>query len=258
LDLSVLIASKGAGRLLSQAIRSCLSDLNRGDHVIVGITQPEADDWLAITQVRDDRVSFVLFGDSPKLSEARNRLLETARTELVANLDADDISLPMRFKLSRKIISLGLGDLVFGSAVTFNVVSRKVGFQAPFYLGAKASRLALLLQNPFPHSTMCGKREVIMDAGGYPPGMSEDYKLWIRLSVQGRRLIRVPFWFAIYRVHPNQVSKSAAMILQSSDVPVFLSDLMVSLKITLGPLLERSLHRIKNRRLLKRERVDLD
>ena len=67
---------------------------------------------------------------------------------------------------------------------------------------------ALFIEAPFVHPTVCFRRKVVQDLGGYRQGaFPEDYDLWFRMAAAGCRFERTPETLLDWRQHPHQTSR---------------------------------------------------
>lgn len=158
---------------------------------------------MAVRSVRDRRVRLESSPKSLGVASALNELLSLSEAEFVARMDADDISLPGRFIGQRRAIRGR--DAVFTSTVLFGRGTRlRVTPLAP--LSPEGSRLALMLGNPFAHSTMFARRRALQEVSGYRACLAEDYDLWMRMAASGLRLSRGWAPGVALRRHPAQVT----------------------------------------------------
>jgi hypothetical protein len=138
-----------------------------------------------------------------------NFLLNHAKYEIVARVDADDIALPFRYFGVLRRIRKGTIDLSFSHSILFGKGLRFFPFlpQFPFGISSKLAPYFLLLANPFVQSTMIAKKNVLLEAGGYKPSIAEDFELFLRLAGNGSRLERLKRFGVLYRVHQGQLSQ---------------------------------------------------
>jgi glycosyltransferase involved in cell wall biosynthesis len=125
--------------------------------------------------------------------------LDACRHEIVARMDADDLSFPTRF--ARQLEALGDDlDLVGAGMVEFagdlgTIVGRRVPRTA-----ADIAPYARF-HDPFNHPTVVYRKPAVRAAGGYQPlGLMEDYWLFARMIHNGARVDNVPEPLLGYRV----------------------------------------------------------
>ncbi|HEX6955004.1 MAG TPA: glycosyltransferase [Agromyces sp.] len=134
------------------------------------------------------------------LADALTQGLALAEHDIVARMDADDISLPERFALQVPLVEQGL-DLVGTGMLEFldddgSIVGRRV----PRTGQAEIERYARF-HDPFSHPTVVYRRTAVERAGGYQPlGLMEDYWLFARMIHAGARVGNVAEPLVMYRV----------------------------------------------------------
>lgn len=126
--------------------------------------------------------------------------LEACRHDVVARMDADDISLPHRFAVQMPIIEAGF-DLVGSGLIEFeDDPDHGVGHRTPptdqLDIAARAR-----FQDPFNHPTVVYRRDAVRSAGGYGDfAVMEDYLLWAKMIHGGARVTNVAEPLVKYRV----------------------------------------------------------
>lgn len=113
--------------------------------------------------------------------------LRLCRSDLVARMDADDVSLPSRFANQMQYFSHDPALAVVGSDILeFDLtLTHPEGARATPELHAEILR-AMDTRNPFNHMSVMFRREAVIDVGNYIRcPFFEDYYLWLRLRRQG-------------------------------------------------------------------------
>lgn len=134
------------------------------------------------------------------LARALERGLEACAHDVVARMDADDISLPERFARQLPVIAGGV-DLVGTGMLEFedeigSIVGRRVPRRGQDAIAAYAR-----FHDPFSHPTVVFRRSAVQAAGGYQPlGQMEDYWLFARMIAAGARVENVADPLVMYRV----------------------------------------------------------
>jgi glycosyltransferase involved in cell wall biosynthesis len=134
------------------------------------------------------------------LTAALERGLDHCVHDIVARMDADDISLPDRFArqlphFDAGVQLVGTGMLEFESDVGLIIATRippasqeEIAKQARF-------------QQPFSHPTVMYRKDAVLAVGGYQQmGRMEDYWLFARMIHAGARVANVPEPLVMYRV----------------------------------------------------------
>ncbi|MGZ0069648.1 glycosyltransferase family 2 protein [Microbacterium arborescens] len=216
LKLSVLMPARNAESTIMAAVRSTLRSMPPEAELLVYDDASDDATSAVLAEVRDPRLRVLTGFTNVGIASALNLLIEESRGTYIARMDADDLTLPGRFTLQRAAIR-GL-DVVFGSTVLFGATTRtKATPLAP--LSAEGSRVALLLGNPFAHSTMMARRDVLEDAGGYRPCLAEDYDLWLRIAARGARVGRTMLPAVALRQHRSQTTAAADWAARASGEP---------------------------------------
>ncbi|PWD52633.1 glycosyl transferase [Serinibacter arcticus] len=134
------------------------------------------------------------------LALALTRGLESCSHEIVARIDADDVSLPHRFATQVPLVEAGL-DLVGAGMVEFEDDEQVVvGSRVPRQ-GQEAIESYARFHDPFSHPTVVYRRSAVERAGGYEPlGRMEDYWLFVRMLAAGARVDNVVEPLVRYRI----------------------------------------------------------
>lgn len=134
------------------------------------------------------------------LAIALNRGLAACEHEVIARIDADDISLPERFERQWQLMLEGY-DLVGTGMVEFERDLSTLGKLRVPPVGFERIRQHAKTHNPFNHPTMMYRRRTLAGIGDYQPfGSMEDYWLGIRLIDGGAKVANLSDPLVAYRV----------------------------------------------------------
>lgn len=146
------------------------------------------------------------------LAQALQCGLAACTHDVIARMDADDVSLPHRFLRQLPVIEDG-ADLVGAAIVEFEGDGRGdagVLRVPPTELGeiARAARW----RNPFNHPTVVYRRSAVLSAGGYRelPFM-EDYWLFTRMIANGATVVNLTDPLVRYRVDAGAYERKGGM-----------------------------------------------
>ncbi|GAB3463782.1 hypothetical protein GCM10027519_28390 [Kineococcus endophyticus] len=134
------------------------------------------------------------------LARALEEGLQRTTFDVVARMDADDVSLPGRFAAQLPLIAAG-ADLVGAGLLEIgadedDVVARRT----PPTGAAEIARYARF-HDPFNHPTVVYRRSAVAAAGGYRDlDLMEDYWLFARMIAAGARVENLPDPLVKYRV----------------------------------------------------------
>jgi hypothetical protein len=124
-------------------------------------------------------------------------------------MDSDDVCLPWRFWLQKRIINRQPDAFIFSSAI--------IGFpflgghllipQYTFSLSTREIYKLLIESNPLNHPTFVGPKKLITSLGGYHSTAGEDLDLWLRAALINVKMFRSRVPLIIYRLSATQLSK---------------------------------------------------
>jgi GT2 family glycosyltransferase len=166
------------------------------------------------------RVDHVVLADNVGLGPALDRGLAACEHEIVARMDADDVSLPHRFARQIPVIEagadiVGSGLLEFGSTVE-DIVGRRTPPTDPDEI-----RRAIRFRDPFNHPTVVYRRSAVQAAGGYADmALMEDYLLFARMVEAGARPANLAEPLVCYRVGAGAYARRGGRDLLRSELAV--------------------------------------
>lgn len=134
------------------------------------------------------------------LARALEAGLAVCTHDVVARMDADDVSLPTRFARQLPVIAAG-ADLVGAGLLEIGADEDDVvGRRVPPTGAAEIARYARF-HDPFNHPTVVYRRSAVAAAGGYRDlELMEDYWLFARMIAAGARVENLPEPLVKYRV----------------------------------------------------------
>ena len=145
-------------------------------------------------------VKVVRLSENRGLTEALNAGLDACTHDVVARMDADDVSVPVRFARQWELVSEGY-DLVGTGMAEFEVdPSQTVSERVP-PTGQQRIRDHARTHNPFNHPTMMYRVSALDRVGRYLQfGKMEDYWLGVRLIASGAKVENIAEPLVKYRV----------------------------------------------------------
>lgn len=143
-------------------------------------------------EILDSKLKVVELPENLGLAEALNIGLKECSFELVARMDTDDISLPLRFE---KQISF-FKDNNYISCVSALVEEYDEVMEKPLNireLPENHSEIYKFCQrrNPISHPVAMFKKKDVLSVGGYPNVYPEDYFLWLKMIQAGYKLANI-------------------------------------------------------------------
>jgi glycosyltransferase involved in cell wall biosynthesis len=167
-----------------------------------------------------DRTPAVLKGfDDPRLkvrhqanqgqSAALNQGIRLSTGSYIARMDGDDISLPGRLE---REVSLLESHPEIGLVGTWCIkVDARTGHERVQSLPEydSAIRRFMIVDNPFIHSSVMIRKDVLDRVGLYKEGLIwQDYELWVRIAGH-HRMANIPEPLVIRRKHPENITSTA-------------------------------------------------
>ncbi|WP_162872948.1 glycosyltransferase family 2 protein [Austwickia chelonae] len=230
--LTIMMAARNAEETVAKAVSSTLRAAPADTELVVCDDASTDRTIEKIESLADRRVRVIRHAASQGSGAARQTVLDSTDSEFVANMDADDISLPWRFR--RAIPALEGHDAVFSGAVAFGT-----GYPArpslTFSLPAQEMPTILAIHNPLFHSSMLARRAAVEAVGGYQRlRRGQDYDLWLRMSANRSKLRRVATPMIGYRFSRTQISGSTDYLALMTAQPELQSSYWANLNLVLG------------------------
>jgi O104-antigen biosynthesis beta-1,3-galactosyltransferase len=177
---------------LRQALDSLVAQTCRADEVVIVKDGPVGSELDAIIDSYVEQLAIVVLQleNNVGLGLALSTGLGECRGELVARMDSDDICLRHRFEKQLALFEQNPDvDVVGGAIAEFRNDHTKV--EAIRRLPGTVERLNRFarIRNPLNHMTVMFRKASVLAVGNYQPFIGfEDYDLWARMLMRGKRL----------------------------------------------------------------------
>lgn len=212
--VSVLLPYRDAAATIEEALSSVLRE-REIDLEVIAVDDGSRDGGPAIVEAlarRDARVVPVATG-GVGIARAPALGAEVARGELIARMDADDVSLPGRIAASVALLDARPEVGAAGTQVEA-FPDEAVGEGARRYvrwlnglITAEDHDRDLFVESPLCHPSVTMRREALLAAGGYRDvPWPEDYDLWLRIHAAGYKLAKVPAVLLRWRHHAGRAT----------------------------------------------------
>ena len=204
--VTVLLPVYNARAFVAEAVRSVL-DQTFGDFELVAIDDGSTDGSAEVLSTIADPRLRILRQENRGLIATLNRGIAEATGELIARMDADDISLPDRFAKQVAYLDAHPKVVAVGGAAQFFTDAGPQDFVLRHPNDPAAIRQALAKDSAIVHPTAMIRRDALTGIGGYRRAFvdAEDYDLWLRLA-EKHDLANLDDVVLHYRVHAGQVS----------------------------------------------------
>ena len=208
--VSVVMAAKNAEATIELAIKSTLKALGKNDELLVGLHRCTDRTGRIVEGISDPRLRVFSYEEG-EFADVLNDLAMRSDPNVgyIARMDADDICLPWRFWLQKKLAAKLSNTFLFSSALVLLPLGpfRALVPQYTFSLSTNEIRRLLVSGNPLNHPTYFGPKEAFSSLGGYRCVAGEDLDLWLRACQAGIRLYRSGLPLIIYRLSDSQLSR---------------------------------------------------
>lgn len=164
-------------------------------------------------------MKIVILPENRGLTEALTAGLHECSYEVVARMDADDVSEPRRFEVQLSLVAQG-HELVGSGLREFYEGSdgEHLGIRrTPPVAQAEIDRYARF-HDPFNHPTVVYTKNAVERAGGYQPmGMMEDYWLFARMLAAGIKATNSSEALVRYRISSGAYKRRGGLRLLQSE-----------------------------------------
>lgn len=206
--VAVLMCAHNSESFIREAIESILNQTYSDFEFIIVENGSTDRTWKIIKSYTDPRIK--VFQTSVKqLTYNLNYGLKHTQAELIARMDADDISEPTRLsqqiqfmERNPRITVLGTAFQILGEGKNGNVITMPAT--------NKSIRRYLPFRFCFCHPSVMFRKKTIDNIGGYKAsGPCQDLELWLRLSRDKKiQFANLDKPLIKYRIHPNQIKGS--------------------------------------------------
>lgn len=208
-QISVLLPAYNAEKYLAESVQSILTQTYTDFELLLlddGSTDrtPTIAADLAKT---DPRIRVITNPRNLGLSRTLNLGIAQSKADLIARMDADDISLPTRFAKQVEYLQTHHHIGVVGGNREFITADGNSTLQ-PTKCKPNPQLADLLRENKLAHPTVMFRKSLVQQVGGYDTLFhhSQDYELWCRLA-KITNLANLPDCLVKYRLHAESMGE---------------------------------------------------
>jgi len=208
--ISVVMPVYNGEKFLKEAIESILNQTYKDFEFLI-VYDESTDGTLSIIQEFQEQDARVVLinGDKEGISGALNKGIKEAKGKYVARMDADDISLPIRFeKQISHMQNLGL-DICGGHSLLIDS-DGKINGIGIMPRSHDLCGLAMMFRVPFPHPGVMIRKGFLTDYsleyGQSTYQAAEDFDMWVRMFSAGAKFGNVDDIVVQYRVLSDSLS----------------------------------------------------
>ena len=185
--ISVVTAFYNTELYLKEAIESILAQ-DFEDFEFILIDDGSTDQSYQIADSFKDPRLKIFHQTNQGLSKTLNKGIELANSDFIMRLDADDIALPQRMRLQYDFLNSNSDYVAIGSNAIIIDKDGKELYVTKQNLNWESIKTNLPI-NPFYHSSVMMRKDIVNKCGGYPVSIRhhfEDIVLWNKLSKFGK------------------------------------------------------------------------
>ena len=223
--LSVILPVNRDDGFLDQAINSILVQTMKNFELLVIANNCTDELWsYLMNKSQEDNRIIPIRLSLGGLTFALNYGVDIAKGKYIARMDADDISMPSRFKTQvNYLIENPSIDLVGSLAYYIDECGNSLKRECVLPENHNDIIKLLPIKSVIIHPSIMVRRSVFLDSGGYKYGFyGEDYELWLRLHSLGFTLHNIQEKLIKYRSHSKQLSDTKFNKIKSVDVTAVL------------------------------------
>lgn len=203
---------------LEESINSVLNQTFENFEFIIVNDNPDGIEQKRVLdkyQKLDSRIVLISNSYNLGLPKSLNIGLEKVRGKYVARMDADDISLPNRFKLQYDFLENNLDYGICGTYARYMNEKSKVGLKVRLGYTDKKLKARLLFYTPFMHPSVMVRSGIICQLK-YDEyfRVAQDIDLWLRMSKE-TKFYNIPTVLLYYRIHEQNSNKREKKKLQN-------------------------------------------
>ncbi len=214
--VSVILPFRNAERTLAEAIQSIVDQtFKEWELVLIDNASTDASGKIAVQFARIDTRIKLIHEDRIGIAHALNTGLDHASGELIARMDADDISLPDRIEKQNQYLRDHPQIGVLGTRTMFRSTVEKSSGMHWFVewqnriISPEEHFVKRFIDAPLAHPSVLFRRELIDRHGSYSTDpLPEDHELWLRWMDAGALFAKLPEELLIWNDGIDRLSRS--------------------------------------------------
>lgn len=218
--VSVVLALHKLSPFLDGALTSLLNQTLDNIEIIIvanGCSSETLEKLEEIVSLKQDRRIRIIRAELGQHAFSLNMGILHSKSEFVARMDYDDLSLPDRLEAQYEYMQHNPEIVVLGTA--FNYINEQGQFlkKRNVITSDRWIRFLLPFCNPFCHPSVMVRKSALLSIASYSGGLfSEDYSLWLRISREKNfKMANLHDVHLSYRLSTNQ---SRGMLLSYAEV----------------------------------------
>lgn len=251
--ISVIMPAYNAEATIKESIDSILSQTYRDFELIVINDGSRDDTERIIKSYKDSRIKLLNNGINRGLIYSLNRGINSATGDLLARMDADDISLPQRFEKQVACFLHNPHLIACGTKIEYFGNTKLPSGKYITKVSDKDNKELLLFTACFAHPTVMLRRDILIQYNlSYDEKFKncEDYKFWIDLMEYGE-FYNIPEILLMYRQSDTQITHAGNSLLKENSKKcryIYIQKKYPEIIINGQPTLQSIRHLPKNRK----------
>lgn len=208
--ISVIIPCYNAEKYVEESVRSIIHQTYDNLEIIV-INDCSTDKTGSILKnlaKEDSRINYIENIENLKLPRTLNKGIGLAKGEYIARMDADDIAISNRIEKQMNFLYSNPDiDLIGSNVQSIDSQGKKLHYRSYMPLTHEAITNGLYWKSTLMHPSILAKKSFFKDLDGYNIiPYAEDYDLWIRGFLTGKKFHNLEDVLLLYRSHDKQMT----------------------------------------------------
>lgn len=135
---------------------------------------------------KDRRIRIINNKNNIKIAHSLNKGVSLAKADLIARMDADDISHPKRLEMQYVFLQQHPNVAIVGTNISVTDEKEKEVWKREYPTQSNELKKVMFRYAPFAHPTVMFRKSVFEEFGGYNPDMipCEDIDFWFRIGTK--------------------------------------------------------------------------
>lgn len=204
--VSVIMPAFNSEKYIAQAIESILAQTYTNFELLIFDDGSSDQTRAVIHRYVDPRIIKVLSDQNRGVVFARNKMIDMAKGQYIALMDADDIADPTRFEKQVRTLEAKACDVCGSAQWVLDDATKEIKKSKDKFSDSDLRSLLAV------YCTLCNSaviaRAELFKRYRYDTTIltSEDYYLWVQIAAAGYRFLNLPERLVTYRQYPAQTS----------------------------------------------------
>jgi len=222
--ISVVMSAFNAEAYLRESIDSILNQTYKNFEFII-VDDCSADSTASILDaysITDSRIRILKNNKNMGLPFSLNVAIRAAEGEFIARMDADDISLPDRFKKQIDFMNIHSAIKICGTACIEIDSEGKELFRKSMPESNQDIGKIIFKRSPFIHPTVMIRSCFFEEVGFYNESFlkTQDLELWSRAYIAGVKMANLPDFLLLYRLDSNFWRKRTSFLAIRNEIRI--------------------------------------